>query len=441
MLTSSSGKRISVLLTSASSGGTIAAVRHLGACGLDVRVVASQRLAAAVWSRRATGSYSAPPETEYDQFLNRLLAIGKADPGRILLPTSDETAWLYTANATLLEQHFCVHQPSIPCILQLLDKRLFADTATSAGLAVLPSWDPLNADELAALAPTLPYPILIKPRMHVHRRRNDKGVVVRTANELLQHYQRFVEREQDRPADDILLPDAGRPFLQQFVRVGHEGVQSIAGFIDRTGELFVSRRSRKVFQRTQPLGVGVCYESLPPAPALTNAVYRLCRQVGFFGIFEVEFLWFDGRWVIIDFNPRFYNQMGLDIHRGMPLPLLACLETLGETQTLREAVTTAQTEDKIARTVFSDRFTLRAILAAKAITSRITHEDRQYWLGWTKRNVTHAVDVAADHSDPIPGIIHALSETYLGLKAIPRFMQSGQRTSPVLERTLTKVHS
>jgi hypothetical protein len=62
-------------------------------------------------------------------------------------------------------------------------------------------------------------------------------------------------------------------------------------------------------------------------------------------------------------------------------------------------------------------------------------------LGWTKRNVTHAVDVAADHSDPIPGIIHALSETYLGLKAIPRFMQSGQRTSPVLERTLTKVHS
>ena len=86
--TSPSGKRLSVLLTSAASGGTIAAVRHLGARGLDVRVVSSQRLAAAARSRRAAGSYSDPPETESNCFLDRLLAIGKADPGRILLPTS-----------------------------------------------------------------------------------------------------------------------------------------------------------------------------------------------------------------------------------------------------------------------------------------------------------------------------------------------------------------
>ena len=106
--------------------------------------------------------------------------------------------------------------------------------------------------------------------------------------------------------------------------------------------------STKVFQRSQPVGVGVCFESLPTDPVLSNAVRRLCRELGYFGIFEVEFLWFDGRWAAIDFNPRLFNQIGMDIRRGMPLPLLACLDAAGETAALRDAVAKAQAEDEAA---------------------------------------------------------------------------------------------
>ena len=162
----------------------------------------------------------------------------------------------------------------------------------------------------------------------------------------------------------LFCADANLPILQQFVRVGSEGVHSVTGFIDRTGELFVTRSATKVFQRSQPVGVGVCFESRPPSPALSDAVRRLCRELGYFGIFEVEFLWFDGRWAAIDFNPRLFNQIGMDIRRGMPLPLLACLDAAGETTSLREAVAKAQTEDD-EQTVFCDRFTLRAILFAQ----------------------------------------------------------------------------
>jgi D-aspartate ligase len=152
---SRSVKRLSVLLTTASSGGTIAAVRHLGAMGIDVGVVSSRRFCAAAWSRRATRSYSAPPESQNRRFLDRLLAIGEADPGRILLPTSDETAWLYTVHAALLERHFCVYQPSIATMRRILDKKLFADAVARTGLAILPSWDPHSIDDLAELAPNL----------------------------------------------------------------------------------------------------------------------------------------------------------------------------------------------------------------------------------------------------------------------------------------------
>jgi len=431
------GKSLSVLLASASSGGTIAAARHLGANGFDVRVLSSHRLGAAAWSHHTARAYSAPPESESQRFLERLLAIGASDPGQILLPTSDETAWLYTLNAAELGRYFRVVQPSIGVLLNILDKKLFADAAIRAGLPVLPSWDPRNIDDVAELAPTLPYPILIKPRTHVHRLRNDKGVVVYSAGELINQYQRFVDREQARAGNDQLLRDANLPILQQFVRVGNEGVHSVTGFIDRTGELFVTREASKVFQRSQPVGVGVCFESRSRAPALSDAVRRLCRELGYFGIFEVEFLWFDGRWAAIDFNSRLFNQIGMDIRRGMPLPLLACLDAAGETTSLRDAVAKARTESE-EQTVFCDRFTLRAILFAQTVTARISPKDRAYWRAWMQQHAAHAVDFAADDSDPMPGIIHVLSEIYLGIKSFPRFLRSTPRVSPKTPNLLTK---
>jgi len=431
-------KRLSVLLASAASGGVIGAVRDLGTRGFDVGVVSSHRLGAAAWSRHTTRVYSAPPESESHRFLERLLAIGAADPGRILLPTSDETAWIYTENAALLGRHFRLYQPSIAALRRILDKKLFSDAAISAGLAVLPSWDPRNLDEATALAPTLPYPILIKPRTHVHRLRNDKGVVVYSARDLVDQYRRFIDREQARGADNPLLPDAALPLLQQFVRVGSEGVHSITGCVDRTVELFVTRAATKVFQRSQPVGVGVCFESLPPTPALSDGVRRLCRELDYFGIFEVEFLRFEGGWAAIDFNPRLFNQIGMDICRGMPLPLLACLDAAGETASLREAVLRAQAEDG-EQAVFCDRFTLRAILLAQAMTARLSNKDRKYWRAWMKHHAAHTVDLVADDSDPIPGIIHALSEIYLGLRAFPRFIRSTSRASASTRRVSTTV--
>jgi predicted ATP-grasp superfamily ATP-dependent carboligase len=401
-------------------------VRHLAANGFDVRVLSSERLGAAAWSRCASRAHPAPPESDSRRFLDQLIAIGEAEPGQILLPTSDETTWLYANHAEKLERHFRLDQPSVSVIRRVLDKNLLGEAAGKAGIAYLPSWDPVCADELHALAPALPYPVLIKPRTHVHRLRNDKGVVVDSPGELLEQYSLFVTRERVCGPETPHACGAVRPFLQPFVKVGSEGVQSIAGFIDRTGDLFVTRRSIKVFQRTRPLGVGVCYESLPPAPLLSKAVYALCRELGYFGIFEVEFLSFGGRPTVIDFNPRLYNQVGLDIGRGMPLPLLACLEALGDKIALRDAVKKAQAESDNQKVLY-DRFTLRAILFFLAATSRISQEDLAYWRSWIKRNAAHAIDLAAEKADPMPSVIHALSEIFLGLRSAGRFLRSTPR--------------
>lgn len=429
-------KRPPVLLGSASAGGTLAAMRHLAGYGVGVNVMTDHAFCPAAWSRCAAGHYAGPVESDSIRYLDRLLAIGKAEPGQVLLPTSDELVWLYTSNAPLLARYFRLYQPPIETIRHILDKALLEEAALRAGLAVLPSWDPQNLDELAEMAPHLPYPVLIKPRTHVHRLRNDKGVVVRSPEELAAEYPCFLARERYRFDDMPRAPDAVRPVIQKFVDIGREGVISISGFIGRSADVFVTRRSTKILQRSRPVGVGVCYESCPAEPALSEAVQRLCRALDYFGLFEVEFILHDGAWAVIDFNPRLFNQIGLDLRRGLPLPMLAYLDALGEAEAVRTLAAEAQQEDPAEKVVFCDTFTLHAILLAQTLCLRARPRDLAHWLAWAAQNRARMVHLASDPDDPMPGIIHILSELYLGFRAAPRFVRTMLPSSPLVAREL-----
>jgi D-aspartate ligase len=276
----------------------------------------------------------------------------------------------------------------------------------------------------------LPYPILIKPRTQLYRRSNDKGIVVNSADELNTQCARLFKRE--LKDTNLLLGDANI-ILQRFVG-GASQVHSVSGFIDRTGELFITRHSAKVFQRSQPVGVGVCFESQAPNPALSDSVRNLCRELGYFGIFEVEFLWFEGRWNVIDFNPRLFSQVGMDVERGSPLPLFAYLDAAGQADDLQSAVKQAQSDPDDVEVVFYDRFTFAALLIAQWLTSRISPWDRAYWRAW-KRQKKHVVDFAYDSADRWPGFVHAISEIYLGLMAFPRFL----RLTPQIPKAFAQV--
>ncbi|MBN9081977.1 MAG: ATP-grasp domain-containing protein [Rhizobiales bacterium 62-17] len=429
-------KRPPVLLGSASSGGTIAAMRHLARFGVGVNVIVDHPFCVAGWSRFAGRRYAGPVESDNIRYLDGLLAIGKRDPGQLLLPTSDELVWLYTFNAPLLDRYFRLYQPPVETIKRILDKALLEKAATIAGVAVLPSWDPQNTDELAELAPHLPYPVLIKPRTHVHRLRNDKGMVVHSPDELAAEYPRFLARERHGFDDTARAPSAVRPVIQKFVDVGREGVVSISGFIGRSADVFVTRRSTKILQRSRPVGVGVCYESCAADPALSQAVYRLCRELGYFGLFEVEFILHDGAWTVIDFNPRLFNQIGLDLRRGLPLPMLAYLDALGETDAVRALAAEAQHEDPTEKTAFCDNFTLHAILLAQTLCMRIRLEDLAHWRRWARQNRAHMVHFASNRQDPMPGIVHILSELYLGFRAAPRFVRTMLPSAPPIARGL-----
>ena len=180
----------------------------------------------------------------------------------------------------------------------------------------------------------------------------------------------------------------------------------------------------------------MCFESLPENELLSQGVIDLCRKLEFFGIFEVEFLWSDDRWNVIDFNPRMFSQIGLDIAQGSPLPLLAYLDAAGKKDALASAVRKSR-ESAFTKTIFYDQFTWAALLIAQKLTFRITLGDLEYWRRW-KGQYKRTIDFAFDSTDKLPGFIHVISELFLGLRAIPRFLRSTPKVSRFLISALAK---
>jgi hypothetical protein len=73
--------------------------------------------------------------------------------------------------------------------------------SVQGGLAVLRSWHPHNIQEVKTLMPSLPFPILIKPRTQVHRMWTDKGTVAYSDKDLIHQCEQFADRERARVSD------------------------------------------------------------------------------------------------------------------------------------------------------------------------------------------------------------------------------------------------
>ncbi len=412
------------LLTMPAYGGSVAAVRCLGRRGVDVSVACPEFMAAARWSRYATRFVRCPPLEDTQRFLAWLIDFGDHEPKHVLYPTSDDLAYLIASNAAELGKRFLLYQPPVESIVRLQDKKLLHAACETVGLASVPTWYPEDEADLRRIAGDLPYPVLIKPRTQVMRIRQTKGVVVHRQVDLLALYRAFVAENQFRPGLEPHFPTATKPMIQRFLPSGVDSVWSVSGFIDRRGTCFAVRAARKVFLRTYPVGLGLCFEAAPLKSSLVDAAVRLCRATGYFGVFEVEFMRVEGRDMVIDFNPRFYGQMGFDEARGLPLAFLAWLgatDAAAQMETcLAEAAKSADTGIRI----FVHRFVFELVLLKQRLNRSLSAKGYAGWRRWLTGQKHHAVDAFADVSDPWPGVANAASELLLGMRSVRKVFRT-----------------
>ena len=400
-----SSHRPPALILGQGAYGGLAVIRCLGRRGIDVVTVPHPRVFAPHWSRYAR-EVPGPPSSA---FADVEAWLGGADvAGRAVIPSGDSFAWFVAQRAESLRPRLRLNPPPADAVHALVDKsRLFAH-AREAGLRQPESWFPASAADVSAS--DVGAPVIIKPRTHAGYRHWRKGLVVRRAGGVVDAYRRFSGEVRYDPMVVEYDPDVVRPFIQRYHPASLAAVYNLTGYIGREPELCAFRATRKVLQVPRRVGNGLCFEAAPVVPELREKITALCRAVRYHGIFEAEFVPVNGGYLLIDFNPRYFNAIGLDDARGLPLPWIAYLEAIGDETALADAVQQAashRVEDEAAD-AWSHSLLFPTMLAGQLLSGGMTIRDVARWRRWyASRRVVDAVRAPDDRR---PGRMEPLQQ-------------------------------
>jgi predicted ATP-grasp superfamily ATP-dependent carboligase len=360
-------------------------------------------------NRRARGLYSRwvkeklehPPLTEPQKLLEWLIDYGEKHPDTLLYPPNDHLAWLIAAHRERLGRVFLGFAPDEDAILTLLDKKRLHDACADVGIDV-------PETHTAAEAETKPlrWPVLLKPRTQVFLESGIKGFIANDAKELAAELARFRSLVKFNAVLTDRHPDIAEPMVQEYLVAAETSIFSVSGFVTKEGEV-IPRAAMKVLQRPRKVGIGLCFEGRAIEPALVEKLGALCKKVGYYGCFESEFIADGDRRLLIDFNPRFYSQMGFDIARGLPLPMLVWHAARGDRAKLDEELARARAWKPSGEEVYCHKTMLDVVLTLQGLSGQMSRDDVRRWRRWYRDHRRTATDAVRDPEDRMPAMIDA----------------------------------
>jgi D-aspartate ligase len=291
----------------------LAAIRSLGRAGIRVLAVDHRPSALGFRSRYAERFLSADWQAEPNRFIASIRALGEV----VVFPTHD-------GQLNLIAQHLGDLQvlapfPDWEILERVQSKRAQLDQAVLAGVAVPETRHPLNAAEARAAADEIGLPVLVKPEQHVGFKQRFRRQAFRceTMEEVDEAYTRSEEFE---------------PMVQELIPGGDDTLYTVGSYLDRNGRPLGVFSGRKL--RQTPPGVGTCRvgEALWMQDAV-DAALRLLAAFDFVGLSQVEFKRDprDGKFKLMEINPRLWQWHSLAAACGVDLPRIAYADLVGAT--------------------------------------------------------------------------------------------------------------
>lgn len=401
-----------VVLANANYYGTLAAARALGSEGIDVWLADKTWLGLSRWSSHVRKVLSAPALEDAGAFLDHLVALGKSAPGAVLVPTSDEAAYLYSWAHARLSPWFRMHHPGLTTMLNVLDKRRLYEAAAKVGLEVPTTVYPHSPASAEALAKPLTFPVLIKPRTQLFSSTHNKGKLVQQPSELAAAYRSFETACPHDPVFAARHPDAVHPMVQQFLPQAASGIYDLSAFFHAPSGVMAARAARKTLQRPRTLGIGLCFEDAEVDAALSEKVRALFVELGHSGLLELEFVESEGHFLLIDANPRLYNQLSFDHARGFPIARMMYEAALGNVSAVKALGERANLPRHVNGQVFCNRFGVEVLLKAQRLTGALSETDHAHWESWLNRHRHSMIDPTHAEGDPLPRAVDVMAQLY-----------------------------
>jgi len=302
--------------------GALAAARELGAAGIPV-VVAGPKRGPAARSRFAT--YLEMPDLYQSttRWSEALCAWGAKQKQRPVLFASEDAGLLASEkHHDELTRYFDKPHPAPGVILGVVDKRRLYEAAERVGVGVPGSREVTDAADIAGLAAS---GWLIKPAVRYRLHENGGIFTFLQATGAT----KAIAGDPGKAARDVIA--AGFPtILQEAVPGPFENLVTLAVSIGRDGRVLDYFAARKQYEYPEPFGDGLIVKTITD-PGLLEPTVRLLRELGYWGICDVEFKRDirTGQYKLLDANPRTWLWLNLGTRSGHFLLLKAYGEATG----------------------------------------------------------------------------------------------------------------
>lgn len=299
--------------------GPLGVMRTLRAFGARVYSVDHDAISIANSSRFCAGTFAIGRDgrpggcTDAELIAQLRAAAATLSPGAVLIAGSDEWSVFVAAHAEQLAPHFRFATAPAGLVEGLAAKDGLFELATAHGVPTPRIAVPRDETELARLAATLTFPVMLKP------------IVSRPGRQGLE----LVERAEHLEARYRGMGDPGNILCQEYIPGTDEDVWIFNGYFDRGGRCLAAFTGQKIRQHPAHMGLcafGVAKQNQEVIDITTDFLGRL----GYHGVVDIGYRYDrrDGRYKVLDINPRlggafriFVDRNGLDVARAMYLDL------------------------------------------------------------------------------------------------------------------------
>lgn len=299
--------------------GALAAARELGLAGVPV-VVAGPRRGPAARSRFATFVEMPDLYQSTADWASAMCRWAARQSSRPVLFASEDAGLLASEkHHDELTKCFDKPHPAPGVILNVVDKRRLYETAERIGVGVPGSREVTDADDIADLTAS---GWLIKPAVRYRLHENGGIYTFLQATGAT----KAIGGDPSKAAHEVLA--AGFPtILQEAVPGPFENLVTLAVSLGRDGRVLDYFAAVKQYEYPEPFGDGLIVRTVKD-PGLLEPCVRLLRELGYWGICDVEFKRDirTGEYKILDANPRTWLWLNLGTRSGCHL----LLRTYGE---------------------------------------------------------------------------------------------------------------
>jgi predicted ATP-grasp superfamily ATP-dependent carboligase len=290
----------------------LALVRSLGRRGIPVWTLEPPGESMASASRYSRKNFVWPAD-EGAQLECLLSLAARYDlRGWTLFAAGDETTAFCARHHDQLSKYFKVTVPSWDLLRWAYDKRLTHRLATEIGIDQPRTFFPGNRDELSALE--ISFPVVLKPafKPEMNAFTRDKAWRVDDREALLARYD-----------EACALVDPDIVMVQELIPGGGETQYSF-GALCADGRILASVTARRTRQYPVDFGHSSSFVETIDEPAIATAACRLLAFMRHTGLAEVEFKYDarDGRYKLLEVNPRVWTWHALCRRAGVDLPYL-----------------------------------------------------------------------------------------------------------------------